>query len=143
MKYRDPKTGEVFEDIYQSVVRFCRGRDCDEKCPIDAPSAGHNCRSWAVEYPADAARLMGMEVITDKEEPMEKTSKPRFTEEEVAVARSLQRVWPDGKLLRRAKADLVLTSYHYGFTMPVPQDMFSGLCQGQSITLCDIVGGEP
>ena len=69
--------------------------------------------------------------------------KPRFTQEEVIIAQGLYRVWPDGKLLRRAPDDLVLTSYHYGFAMPVPQDMFSGLRTGQSVALADIVGGEP
>lgn len=81
MKYRHPETGEVFEDIYQSVIRFCRERDCDERCPIDAPSAGHNCRSWAVEHPAEAALIMGLEVVEDNATGKEAVVKSLFCEQ--------------------------------------------------------------
>ena len=65
--------------------------------------------------------------------------KPRFTEEEVAIAQGLHRVWPDGELSRRAPDDLELRiSNQYGFVMPVPADMFSGLRPGQSVALSDI-----
>lgn len=28
MRYRDPKTGEAFEDIFDARDRFCEGKDC-------------------------------------------------------------------------------------------------------------------
>lgn len=65
--------------------------------------------------------------------------RPRFTEEEAEIAKGLQRVWPDGKLLRRTPDDLVLTSYHYGFAMPVPADMFPSLRPGQTVGLNEII----
>lgn len=70
MKYRDPKTGEVFEDIIDAINNFrpdCRDDDC-ESCPfgdekeVNLPLCSY---TWLESHPAEAARLMGYEVIED------------------------------------------------------------------------------
>lgn len=212
MKFRDYKTGEVFDDIRSAQVRFM----CPGPCNV-CPLGPDRCtEEWCNKHPLEAARLMGYEVVEDhigeatemEEKPMKKIDKPRicevlgvevneewrvsgndmatyrineddqfeyamplyqrpghgkwydgdmahlidfinhpdriirkprFTEEEKTLACGLHCVWPDGELLRRAPDDLVLTSYHYGFAMPVPKDMFSGLRPGQSVRLEDVL----
>lgn len=83
MKFRNPKTGEVFEDIRTVRERVCSGHECDN-CPLNQFNQGelygHTCVYFVKEYPAEAARLMGYEVVEDKEEPMDKTGKPRICE---------------------------------------------------------------
>lgn len=207
MKFRDPRTGEVFEDMTKAWESFCGTvKEACYKCPLTASKTGRNltCNDFVAKHHVEAARLMGYEVAEDhigeatemEEKPMKKMDKPRicnvlgvevgerfkikaltpdyyiddtgrmlvndeyasavsvleavnhpdriirkprFTEEEKTLACGLHCVWPDGELLRRAPDDLVLTSYHYGFAMPVPKDMFSGLRPGQSVRLEDVL----
>lgn len=82
MKYRNLKTGKVFEDIHMAYSEFCHGRDCNTECPLDIYK---ECYIWAVAHPAEAAYRMGFEVVEDskgveidpvKEEPMENKNKP-------------------------------------------------------------------
>lgn len=75
MKFRDPKTGEVFEDIKDAYSKFRCGHDCDTGCPLYTFKV---CNNWSFNHPAEAARLMDYEII--EEEPMEKTDKPRICE---------------------------------------------------------------
>ena len=63
MKFRDPKTGEVFEGIKDAYSKFCCGRDCDTGCPLDAFKV---CNNWSFNHPAEAARRMGFEVVEDE-----------------------------------------------------------------------------
>lgn len=78
MKFRDPKTGEVFEDIQQAHEKFCPNTLCKDKpyevlakncalCRINMRSNGwyELCDSFCDDHPAEAARLMGYEVIDD------------------------------------------------------------------------------
>lgn len=53
MKFRDPKTGEVFEDIEAERLNLCKHPCCE--CPL-------NCDT-IIKCPAEAARLMGYEVV--------------------------------------------------------------------------------
>ncbi len=66
MKFRDPMTGKVFEDIVAAMDFFCfeSHRECD-KCDFRNKQCGNE---WIRDHPADAARLMGYEVIDEKEE---------------------------------------------------------------------------
>ena len=73
MKFRDPKTGEVF-DIRTGVEKFCSGEKCDT-CPMEHLCPYDYCTEWAYDHPLEAARAMGYEVI-DEEAPMVKTDKP-------------------------------------------------------------------
>lgn len=58
MKFRDPKTGDVFEDIVIAKKEYCHKTYYCEKCPI-------GCFEFARKNPAEAAHLMGYEVIDD------------------------------------------------------------------------------
>lgn len=66
MKFRDPKSGDVFEDITNAAEDFCYLEDCDyNRCPIDGRTGGTSCADWINAHPAEAARLMGYEVVED------------------------------------------------------------------------------
>lgn len=81
VKFRDPKTWEVLEAIGAARARACRGHACDD-CHLGQFNQGElygdTCDKFVKEYPAEAARLMGFEVVEEKEELMEKTDKPRI-----------------------------------------------------------------
>ena len=63
MKFRNPKTGEVF-DVTDGApgTGFCSGIRCYE-CPIR--SAHPYCKKFINEHPNEAAALMGYEVVED------------------------------------------------------------------------------
>ena len=65
MKFRDPKTGYVFDDIGLAYFSFCYERDCDAECPL---SAYKECFKWSINHPAEAALTMGYEVVKDEME---------------------------------------------------------------------------
>lgn len=77
MKFRDPKTGEVFRDIIYAGVAFCAGKNCST-CAMqnrengNLPTDSATCTDFMKKHPIEAARKMGYEVI-DEEAPMEKT----------------------------------------------------------------------
>ena len=81
MKYRDPKTGEVFENIEAARVHYCRGKCCDRECEIAFKIGG--CSDWAKNHPLEAARLMGYEIIEKEMDKPEQAKaddgKPRPT----------------------------------------------------------------
>lgn len=60
MKFLNPKTGQVFEDIESARGNYCTRRDCG-CCAIACKE--HTCSDWAADHPAEAARLMGFEVV--------------------------------------------------------------------------------
>lgn len=67
MKFRDTKTGEMFEDIDTALWNKCRRRDpCDTNCPLFKLRKHIACRDYVISHPAEAARLMGYEVVEDK-----------------------------------------------------------------------------
>ena len=70
MKFRDPKTGYVFEDIGLAYFSFCYERDCDAECPL---SAYKECFKWSINHPAEAALAMGYDVVSEHTETHEKT----------------------------------------------------------------------
>ena len=61
MKFRDPKTGKVFKNIYSVVYANCAGKYCRE-CKLHDLS----CHEWPYDHTIEAARLMGYEVIEDE-----------------------------------------------------------------------------
>ena len=65
MKFRDPKTGEVFP-IYYAVDEYCAKRWCDN-CSLREPVGDPDkvCADWAETHPHEAARLMGYEVVEE------------------------------------------------------------------------------
>lgn len=92
MKYRDPRTGEVYHDITSAWEAFCAGlEDACPACPLTASKTGRNftCNDFVVKCETEAARRMGLEVVEEsfaerleasvrREEPMEKKDKPRI-----------------------------------------------------------------
>ena len=77
MKFRDSKTGDVFEDINDCCNRKCSERTCSGVwCPLYLKKP--YCKPWAEYNPAAAARIMGYEIV--EEEEMEQTDKPRICE---------------------------------------------------------------
>lgn len=72
MKFHNPETGEVFNNLQQAADVFCLNYDSFCRgCPIDKVNDTRSCRTWIQEHPHEAARLMGY-VEENKEENMVK-----------------------------------------------------------------------
>ena len=65
MKFRNPETGEVFEDIVAARFAFC-SQKCRE-CPISCWNNEDEtrCDIYCHDHLCDSARLMGYEVVED------------------------------------------------------------------------------
>ena len=76
MKFRNPKTGEVFPSSLRAWKSYCRTRRC-ENCPlkraVEESDCGLNCDIFADEHPHEAAALMGYEVVEEHTPTHEKT----------------------------------------------------------------------
>lgn len=80
MKFKD-KAGKVYGDLRQVLMETCRTHTCTlpegynlPRCPLAKATTAGSCDEWSKNNPAEAARLMGYEVIEDeKEEPVENT----------------------------------------------------------------------
>ena len=83
MKFRNPKTGEVFEDIGTARESICVGRECNN-CLLNQFNQGelygNTCAHFTKEYPAEAARLMGYEVVVDHVGDVTDMIRPRICE---------------------------------------------------------------
>lgn len=81
MKFRNPETGDVFEDIVAARFDFC-GQRCRE-CPISCwnNDGEMRCDIYCHFYPYEAARLMGYEIIR---EPGVDFPEPEYDPDEVA-----------------------------------------------------------
>ncbi len=80
MKYRDPETGRVYGEISRALVNFCNKQGTSvclaHGCRFEAKAyANGGCVKYAEKYPSEAARMMGYEVMEEKEEGMEKTER--------------------------------------------------------------------
>lgn len=66
MKFRNPETGEVFEDMTAARFAFCR-MQC-KPCPISCfqNEDETRCDIFCCDHPHEAARLMGYEVMEDE-----------------------------------------------------------------------------
>ena len=85
MKCRDPETGRVYGEISRALVNFCIKQGTflcvEHRCSFEAKAFAHGgCVRYAEKYPIEAARLMGYEVIEEKENGMDKKDKPRLAE---------------------------------------------------------------
>ena len=71
MKFRDPKTGKVYQNARAALDSFpCPQRVSCENCKFD----GNKCtEKWVNEHPHEAARLMGYEVVEEHTPTNEKT----------------------------------------------------------------------
>lgn len=72
MKFRNPKTGEVYDFTAGDCVTsgFCRKISC-EKCLIRRHRGEMGCNDYALSHPYAAARLMGYEVVEDEPQRIE------------------------------------------------------------------------
>ena len=71
MKFRNPETGEMFDDIISAREPFC-GQNICVVCPVPSslkehslPYDARNCSEFCEKHPHEAARLMGYEVIRE------------------------------------------------------------------------------
>ena len=70
MKFRNPKTGEVFSTITGAWTAFM----CPGPCGDCNFQIGSTCeREWIESHPREAARLMGYEVVEEHTQTHEKT----------------------------------------------------------------------
>lgn len=81
MKFRNPETGEVFEDIAAARFAFC-SQKCRE-CPISCWNNEDEtrCDIYCHDHLCDSARLMGYEIIR---EPGVDFPEPEYDPDEVA-----------------------------------------------------------
>ena len=73
MKFHNPETGEVFEDMTAARFAFCRMK-C-KSCPISCLQNEDEtrCDIFCCDHPHEAARLMGYEVVEEHTPTHEKT----------------------------------------------------------------------
>ena len=71
MKFRDPKTGKVYQNARAALDSFpCPQRVSCENCKF----GGNKCtEKWVNEHPQEAARLMGYEVVEETHGNAQKT----------------------------------------------------------------------
>lgn len=76
MKFRNPKTGKIydFENRDCVISGFCRGTFCKD-CPIQRKRGEMGCRDYVLSHPNTAARLMGYEVIEDSPPQADQSAK--------------------------------------------------------------------
>ena len=85
MEFRNPETGEVFENTCDDVT-FCGHYKGCIGCPIGDAKQNYDCTYWINHHPHEAARMMGYEVVEDDHIPQaekkEETNmdKPRICE---------------------------------------------------------------
>ena len=66
MKFRDPKTGKVFDSIKAAVDYVCQEQEsCGDWCPLYCKKPLPGCVKFSVKNAHEAARLMGYEVVED------------------------------------------------------------------------------
>ena len=71
VKFRNPKTAEVFEVINNCAEKFCADIEECRYCQIESKinkMIEHPCSRWINEHPHEAAELMGYEVVEDSKE---------------------------------------------------------------------------
>ncbi len=76
MKFRNPKTGEVFDNIEDVRCEFC-DEECNG-CPLSKSYRDWNtmCTDFCIIEPEKAARMMGYEVITDLSKETQPANSP-------------------------------------------------------------------
>lgn len=93
MKFRNPKTGE----IYQTIVDALRAYQCPclcADCPLAWVMNGEDCAAWTCGHPLAAAHLMGYEVIEDD------IPTPEYGPQDVAFNRADQSAKADAGKIR-------------------------------------------
>ena len=73
MKFRNPKTGEIFNSIFRARGIFCYDKWCTD-CSLPStikpellPGDSGGCYELCMKHPIEAAHLMGYEVVEDEQ----------------------------------------------------------------------------
>ena len=124
MKFRNPKTGKVF-DVTDGApwTGFCYGILCC-KCPIK--SAHPHCKKFINDNPHKAARLMGYEVVEDD------CVEPRKHKEEANMDKPLKD-WTLGELSDYCKKVVDPDGNCFNFEAK----KYIGLCPFEETAPCD------
>ena len=107
MKFRDPKTGKVFDSIKAAVDYVCQEQEsCGDWCPLYCKKPLPGCVKFSVKNPHEATRLMGYEVVEEHTQTHEKThadaiENARVHLEEANMDKPLKD-WTAKELYRRA-----------------------------------------
>lgn len=111
MKFRNPETGEVANLEIEVHNRLCSKIECDF-CPLRSIRNGTNmgCNELIDKRPAEAARLMGYEVVEDCTETHEKCTRAirntRMQSEEANMTDSCTcQTWRTLQKVRKANMD--------------------------------------
>lgn len=125
MKFCAPKTGEVFEDIERARTGYCSGKDCDHDCEIAFKQT--TCSRWAKDHPAEAARLMGLEVVEDKMKVnVDKPEKIRTNFAKIIVSGKCENPYYEIMYFHPEKNELCIgySSYNLEYVFQWLQDIF-------------------
>ena len=83
MKFRDPKTGKVFDSIKAAVDYVCQEQEsCGDWCPLYCKKPLPGCVKFSVKNPHEAADLMGYEVVEDDCDQLQKSRNSVAKEED-------------------------------------------------------------
>lgn len=67
MKFRNPKTGKVFNEIWPLFNMYCASHNCDN-CALPT-----YCVRYCIDFPKEAAALMGYEVMEENSDNLSQT----------------------------------------------------------------------
>lgn len=80
MKFKDPETGTIFSDLIGVYWLFCRRHSCKNCKFSNARNMKDGCWGFVEKHPAEAAHLMGYEVVDchplSNTQQIEKAEKP-------------------------------------------------------------------
>lgn len=134
------------DTLSAALSAFCdKMRDCDD-CPFTGRKIrGESCDDYCNAHPEEAAELMGLEVV-------EVEDKPRLTEQELAICKTLGAKWVSWDKfhipeLRNGIVDLWKCSPHYngaqysgtGLLARVDIELFPSLNPGDCINVEDLM----
>lgn len=86
MKFKNPKTGEIY-DVQNGCVdsHFCAHIDVCPNCPIHTVSGPLDCPEWVNDNPEKAAELMGYEIVREDEPPSMSPGNPENPTRAIAI----------------------------------------------------------
>ena len=90
MKFRNPKTGEIFNSILLARANYCEyPRKTCANCSIQK-RRDKWCSDWICEHPREAAALMGYEVVEDDSDQSQKSRNSVAKKEEANMDKPLK-----------------------------------------------------
>lgn len=130
VKFRNPKTGEVFEVTDCCNDMFCKHINCCD-CPIYTHKGASQCADYVNEHPYEAAKLMGYEVVEEKEMPKINISK--FTDNNKIVV----------QCKTEEEAKMFCNELHkLGYSWSDGETLKNNSCWNGYDEVCDVYGEE-